>query len=100
MHKKISSYEVAYIFNQVCLDVTTTEKGVSGFKSTGIYLPYTVNPGRFKDEEIVPKQNLEHLVIDDEQVSCLAQNDVGLSPTTDNRNLPQADVSEELAIYS
>ncbi|GBM71076.1 hypothetical protein AVEN_186646-1 [Araneus ventricosus] len=97
-HKKITPYEVAYIFNQAYMNVATVEKGRSGFKFAGMY---PINPDKFKNEKVEPTENLEHLVIvDEEDVSCVRQNDVDLSPKTVNKNLPQADTSEELTIHS
>ncbi|GBM09020.1 hypothetical protein AVEN_229053-1 [Araneus ventricosus] len=76
IHKMITSYEVAYIFNQAYMNLAATEKELSGFKDTRIY---PANPDKFKYNRFSPTQKLKHL---------------GLSPKTDNMHLPQADISE------
>lgn len=53
---KITPYEIAGLFNKAYSKVASLEKGISGFKATGI-LP--MNPAVFDDEDFIDTVNIE-----------------------------------------
>lgn len=61
-YKKITPYDIASIFYGAYMSVATIEKGVSGFRSTGIF---PVSSNTFKEEDFFSVQNLEPICIDD-----------------------------------
>ncbi|KAG8264800.1 hypothetical protein J6590_108315 [Homalodisca vitripennis] len=63
-YRKITPYDIATIFNEAYVTVATIDKGVSGFRSTGIY---PVNRDTFKEEDFFSVQSLEPIVIDDQE---------------------------------
>ena len=64
MYRKITPYDIAQIFNQAYMNVATIEKGVSGFKSTGIF---PVNPEQFQQNEFITVQQPDpKSVVDDD----------------------------------
>ncbi|XP_039278688.1 uncharacterized protein LOC120350209 [Nilaparvata lugens] len=62
-YQKITPYDIAYIFNKAYMSVATLEKGVSGFKTTGIY---PLNPKKFDDNEFTAVQHRDTQLVDDE----------------------------------
>lgn len=79
--EKITPYDVAHLFNKAYIRVATLEKGISGFKRTGIY-PF--NPDAYTREELevaqplIPAVNMELNVddcnIDEAQIDCQPDN--------------------------
>lgn len=62
-YKKITPYDIPYIFNKAYMNVATIEKGVSGFKKTGIF---PLNPKRFDDNEFTAMQHPDLQPVEDE----------------------------------
>ena len=55
-YKKNTPYDIASIFYGAYMSVATIEKGVSGFRSTGIF---PVSSNTFKEKDFFPVQNLD-----------------------------------------
>lgn len=75
-YKKITPYDIATIFNAAYMSVATIEKGVSGFRSTGIY---PVNKDNFKEEDFISDHASQPIIVDDqEEDSGLGQHQTNL----------------------
>ncbi|XP_011859227.1 PREDICTED: uncharacterized protein LOC105556736 [Vollenhovia emeryi] len=57
-HKKITEYDLAELLNKAFLKVATMEKGISGFRTAGIY---PLNPDRFDENDFVPSSAQESI---------------------------------------
>lgn len=64
--KRLQKDDVASIFNEAYIAILTVEKGVSGFRSTGIYL---LKKETFKDEDVLSFQAQQPMIIDDQVVT-------------------------------
>lgn len=64
LYKKITPYDIAFIFNKAYMNTSTIEKGVAGFEKTGIY---PMDKDKFKDSEFISVQHPDtnSVVVDD-----------------------------------
>lgn len=80
--QKITPFDVASIFNKAYCETATIQKGVSGFKSSGIY---PINPSIFGDEDflasnyLLDTRNSSTTLID----SAITNNPLDQNDTTD-----------------
>lgn len=93
-YRKITPYDIAYIFNKAYIGVASIEKGVSGFESTGIFPP---NRDKFKNHEFTSVKDIQAFVIDDQDCDeVLQQNNQKRQDET--RELTQESIEKVLAV--
>lgn len=61
--QKITTYEIAELFNNAFGRVATPEKAINGFRATGIF---PINPDVFSDDDFLPSQNLQLRLVREE----------------------------------
>jgi hypothetical protein len=64
-YNKITPYDLASLFSDTYMKVATMDKGVSGFRITGIY---PLNPNIFKKDDFISTKNISNVVIEGNQV--------------------------------
>lgn len=94
-YKKITPYDVASIFYGAYMSVATIEKGVSGFRSTGIF---PVNPDTFKEEDFFSGQDLPVVIEDPNNPDSENQEQEGEMLITEAEEDIQANAAKECVI--
>lgn len=81
---KITPYDIAGLFNKAYARVASLDKGISGFKATGIF---PINPAVFSEDDFVAVDQSQVNERASSAASALSQRPVSLRLATDNSDL-------------